>query len=172
MEKSRVKAKDGLVPVKPSIRHVDEAINRLFAEVSPLIAAARERAAVVVNAELTNLNWNIGDRINREILGFSRAEYGKQVIRGLAHKLMLFHGSEWDEKTLRHCLRVAETFGKDEIVSATRRQNEEHVELLEMWRSNIRVATYMTELPPKKILEAKFRHAIESVRNRLVAKMD
>ena len=32
---------------------------------------------------------------------------------------------EWDrcdEKTLRHCLRVAETFGKDEIVSATRRQ--------------------------------------------------
>ena len=31
---------------------------------------------------------------------------------------------EWDrcdEKTLRHCLRVAETFGKDEIVSTTRR---------------------------------------------------
>ena len=68
-----------------------------------------------MNVELTNLNWNIGNRINREILDFSRAEYGKQVIKGLAHKLMLSHGSGWDEKTLRHCLRVAETFwqGRD-----------------------------------------------------------
>ena len=48
-----------------------------------------------------------------------------------------------------------------------RGKNEEHVELLELGRSNIRVASYMTELPPKEVLEAKLRTAIEAARNRL-----
>ncbi len=104
-----------LVSAAHSIERIDEVVNRLFDEVSPLITAARGRAAVVVNAELTNLNWDVGSRINREILGNGRAEYGKRVVKGLAHRLMLSHGSGWDEKTLRHCLRVAETFDKAEI---------------------------------------------------------
>ena len=41
------------------------------------------------------------------------------------------------------------------------------MELLELGRSNIRVASYMTELPPKKVLEARLRTAIEAARNRL-----
>ena len=44
------------------------------------------------------------------------------------------------------------------------------MELLELGRSNIRVASYMTELPPKKVLESKLRIAIESARNRLATK--
>ena len=44
------------------------------------------------------------------------------------------------------------------------------MELLELGRSNIRVASYMTELPPKKVLESKLRIAIESARDRLEAK--
>ena len=48
-------------------------------------------------------------RINREILDNGRAEYGKRVVKGLAHRLMLSHWSGWEENTLRHCLRNAET---------------------------------------------------------------
>lgn len=105
-----------------NVRRVDDAINRLFNEISPLITAARERVAVAVNTELTKLNWNVGNCINRAILERGRAEYGMQVVKGLASRLMLYHGAGWDEKTLRHCLRVAETFSEEEIVSATRRQ--------------------------------------------------
>ena len=104
-----------------SVGLVDDAIDRLFNEISPLITAARERVAIGVNTELTKLNWNVGNCINREILERGRAEYGKQVVKGLASRLILFHGSGWDEKTLRHCLRAAETFGEREIVSAARR---------------------------------------------------
>ena len=119
----RSKAKNAVqVRVSSRIGFVDDAIDRLFNEISPLITAARERVAVGVNTELTKLNWNVGNCINREILGCSRAEYGKQVVKGLASRLMLFHGSGWDEKTLRHCLRAAETFCEKEIVSAARRQ--------------------------------------------------
>jgi len=69
-----------------------------------------------------NKFWDAKSLLIKFILGCSRAEYGKQVVKGLASRLMLFHGSGWDEKTLRHCLRAAETFGEEEIVSAARRQ--------------------------------------------------
>ena len=36
--------------------------------------------AVGVNTELTKLHWNVGNCINREILGCSRAEYGNNGI--------------------------------------------------------------------------------------------
>lgn len=99
--------------VSSGVGLVDDAIDRLFNEISLLITASRERVAVNVNTELTKLNWNVGHCINREILGYHRAEYGKQIVKGLAIRLMLSHGAGWDEKTLRHCLRVAETIVMD-----------------------------------------------------------
>ena len=44
---------------------------------------------------------------------------------------------------------------------------EEQVELLQLAESGIRVATYLTELPPKAILEQRLRAAAELARARL-----
>ena len=77
----KVKSKKSVcIQASPSAATVDDAIDRLFNEISPLITAARERVAVGVNTELTKLNWNVGNCINREILGCSRAEYGNNGI--------------------------------------------------------------------------------------------
>jgi predicted nuclease of restriction endonuclease-like (RecB) superfamily len=46
-------------------------------------------------------------------------------------------------------------------------KSDERIELLELSKSGIRVAEYMTELLPKKILEKKFHEAILSARLRL-----
>ncbi len=46
-------------------------------------------------------------------------------------------------------------------------KNEEHVELLQLDRSNIRVAEYLTALPPREILRAKLHQSIEIARQRL-----
>lgn len=46
-------------------------------------------------------------------------------------------------------------------------KNEEHVELLQLDRSNIRVADYLTLLPPKEILQDKLHRSIEIARQRL-----
>lgn len=40
-------------------------------------------------------------------------------------------------------------------------KNEEHIELLQLDRSNIRVADYLTALPPQKLLQEKLHKAIE-----------
>jgi len=49
-------------------------------------------------------------------------------------------------------------------------KSEEHIELLQLENSNIKVADYLTQLPDKKLLEQKFRAAIEIAKQRLEAK--
>jgi len=41
------------------------------------------------------------------------------------------------------------------------------IELLELNKSGIRVAEYLTELPPKKLLEEKLAKAIQLAKNKL-----
>jgi hypothetical protein len=49
-------------------------------------------------------------------------------------------------------------------------KSEEHVELLQLERSGIRVAEYMTELPPRDLLRKKLHEAIILARARLKEK--
>lgn len=88
----------------------------LLTEIRQLIADARTRVAATVNAELTLLYWQIGKRINTEILQGERAEYGKQVIATLAQQLTNEYGRGWGARQLRDCLRIAEVFPDERIV--------------------------------------------------------
>lgn len=51
-------------------------------------------------------------------------------------------------------------------------KKHETVELLELERSGIRVAEYLTELPPRKALERKLHKAIEHARQRFESRVD
>ena len=44
---------------------------------------------------------------------------------------------------------------------------EEQVELLQLGRSGIRVASYLTDLPPKDVLQKKLKAAAELARRQL-----
>ena len=94
----------------------------LAADIKQLIQSAKQRAAVAVNAELTLLYWQVGKRIADEVLQGERADYGQQVIAGLAKQLTAAFGKGWSSKQLHHCLRFAESFPEPQIVSALRRQ--------------------------------------------------
>lgn len=94
----------------------------LVADIHQLIDSARQRAAVAVNAELTLLYWQVGRRIQAEVLKGERAAYGQQIVPALAAQLTAAYGRGWGEKQLRHCLRAAETFPDEAILSTLRRQ--------------------------------------------------
>jgi predicted nuclease of restriction endonuclease-like (RecB) superfamily len=47
-------------------------------------------------------------------------------------------------------------------------KNEEHVELMQLDKSNIRVADYLTELPEKKLLESKLHQSVERAKNKII----
>jgi predicted nuclease of restriction endonuclease-like (RecB) superfamily len=46
-------------------------------------------------------------------------------------------------------------------------KSDEHIELLQLGKSGIRVAAYLTELPPRSVLERKLREAVRRARSRL-----
>ena len=94
----------------------------LLADVRQLIDSARQRVASTVNAELTQLYWQIGSRVNAELLKGQRAEYGKQVVAELARQLTTDFGKGWSEQQLRHRVRLADTFPVDQILSTVRRE--------------------------------------------------
>ena len=54
-------------------------VTPLVDDLRQIINEARNRVAVNVNAELTLMYWHIGERINREVLGNERAEYGEEM---------------------------------------------------------------------------------------------
>ena len=49
-------------------------------------------------------------------------------------------------------------------------KNEEHIELLQLDKSNIRVAEYLTALPPQKLLQEKLHKAVEIAQQKLTHK--
>lgn len=45
-------------------------------------------------------------------------------------------------------------------------KNKEHIEIMRLHEDNIRVAEYMTKLPPKNVLQRRLRQSIEIARNK------
>lgn len=63
----------------------------LFNELSQLIEQSRRQAVIQINSALTILFWQIGKRINREILQNKRVDYGKQIVVTLSRQLSRSH---------------------------------------------------------------------------------
>lgn len=103
----------------------------LFGEIKDLIQSAKQRAAVAINAELTLLYWQMGQRINTEVLKGERADYGKEIMTDLSRQLTRHFGKGWSTQQLRHCIKFADVCASEEIVSTVWRQlSWSHLKLL------------------------------------------
>ncbi len=87
-------------------------------EIVLLIEQSKQRLATNVNSAITYLYWQIGKRINQEVLNNERAEYGKQIIARLSKELTVRFGKGFEEANLRRMLQFAQIFN-DEKISAT-----------------------------------------------------
>ena len=67
----------------------------LAADVRGMIEQTRGQVARVVNAGMTLLYWRIGRRIQVEVLGNQRAEYGKEILATLSQELSWSHFVEF-----------------------------------------------------------------------------
>ncbi|HET7230977.1 MAG TPA: PDDEXK nuclease domain-containing protein [Longimicrobium sp.] len=95
-----------------------EAAGELDAEIGEMIRAARQHVAQVVNAGLTLLHWQIGNRIRREVLREERAEYGGLIIDEVSRKLRAEFGRGFGRRNLFHMVRFAEVFPDPGIVQS------------------------------------------------------
>lgn len=95
----------------------------LVEDLRQIIEQARERVAATVNSELTMMYWHIGERINRDVLGNQRAEYGKQIVSTVSRQLQEEYGTKgFDEKNIRRMMQFAQIMPDVQIVVTLSRQ--------------------------------------------------
>ena len=83
----------------------------LIDDLRQIIDSARSHVASTANYEVTMMNWNIGNRINRDVLNNERAEYGKQIVALVARQLQEEYGTKgFDEKSIRRMMQFARLF--------------------------------------------------------------
>lgn len=104
---------------------------QLFVSIKQLIEQSKQEIAVSVNATMSLLYWQIGEKINTEVLQHKRAEYGKQIVATLWRQLEKEYGTSFSEKNLRRMMQFAETFPDKKIVATLIRQlSWSHIKLL------------------------------------------
>lgn len=111
MKKTRLPARKNrlVVPVRP---------RGLLTDVRELIRSTQEGVARAVNASLTLLHWQIGQRIRKDILKEKRAEYGEQIVQSLSAQLETEFGRGFGARNLFRMIRFAEVFPDTKIVTS------------------------------------------------------
>ena len=100
----------------PTSKHSIELL--VLTDVRKLILAARSGVAQTVNQGLVLLNWEVGNRIRREILNEERAQYGEQIVQTLSARLQQEFGRGYSRRNLFNMIKFSEVFPDSEIVHA------------------------------------------------------
>ena len=138
--------------------------NRLFSDVRELIEQGRQQIAVSVNSTMSFLYWQIGKRINEEILQDKRAEYGKQIVAILSRQLEMKYGTSFSEKNLRRMMQFATVFPeKNIVVSLIRELSWTHVIALLPIDDPLKREFYIEMCKLEKWSVRTFRNRIQSM---------
>ena len=92
------------------IEQAPDSMSGLFQDACVIIEQAQTAAYRAVNETLIKRNWLLGMRIQKEVLNDKRAEYGEQVIRGLAKDLTLKYGAGYSRNNLYRYLSFYKSF--------------------------------------------------------------
>ena len=90
--------------------------SKFYRDIRYLIDETHRSVALAVNTGMTMLYWQIGKRINDEILKGKRAEYGKEIVVSLARQLVVEYGNSFSDKNLRRMSQFSEVYPSKEIV--------------------------------------------------------
>ncbi len=103
-------------------KEISNTNNQLFLDIKQLIDQTRLGVSQTINVGLTMLYWNIGKKINDEILNNKRANYGKQIISTLGKQLEEQYGKGFSVQNLRRMMQFSEVFSDPKIVASLLRQ--------------------------------------------------
>jgi predicted nuclease of restriction endonuclease-like (RecB) superfamily len=94
----------------------------LLEDVVGIIQDARMNVSRAVNSGHVVAYWNVGNRIRKDILKKSRAEYGKQIVSTLSRQLIDIFGQGFSRPNLFKMINFAAVFEDFNIVSTLSRQ--------------------------------------------------
>ena len=136
----------------------------LIDAVKTLIERSKQQVALTVNANLSMLYWEIGKRINDEILQNKRAEYGGQVIALLSRQLQIDYGSGWSQRQLHLCTKFSEVFTDFDIVHTLCTQlSWSHIRLIIPMEDDLKRLFYIEMCKIEKWSVRIFQERIQSM---------
>ncbi|WP_198540618.1 YhcG family protein [Capnocytophaga sp. H4358] len=94
----------------------------LLSELSVLIENGQQQIVFYANSTLTLVFWQVGKRINEDVLNNERATYGKRIVPMIANELESKYGRNFTEKNIRRMMQFAEVFPDFQIVVPLARQ--------------------------------------------------
>jgi predicted nuclease of restriction endonuclease-like (RecB) superfamily len=124
--------------------------DNLLNELSQLIEQSKKQISVQANSVLTILFWQIGHKINQNILQNLRAEYGKQIVSTVSTQLKNKYGKNFELRNVRRMMQFSEQFTAIEVVVSL---------------SQTLSWSHFVELLPLKSMEAKLFYAQTSAEN-------
>ncbi|MCQ2072307.1 MAG: PDDEXK nuclease domain-containing protein [Bacteroidaceae bacterium] len=137
----------------------------LLSDLCQIIDRAKTWVASSVNHEMTMMYWHIGERINRDVLGNQRAEYGKQIVSQIATQLQEQYGNKgFDERNIRRMMQFAQEMPDEQIVSqlATQLSWSHFVEVLPL-KDPLAREFYLTMSASSKWGRNQLRKEIDSM---------
>ena len=124
-------------------KEIYQGLNKLYADVSEILANARKRAYTAVNFAMVESYWLIGQQIvEHEQHGEARADYGKGLLKELAARLTTDFGKGFDESNLRYmrlfyrCFPKCDTLRHELTWSHYRRLISVENEAARLWYMN------------------------------------
>ena len=116
--------------------------NNLFEQIKNLIEQTKQNVAISVNSSLTMMYWEIGNKINQDILKNQRAEYGKEIVVTLSRQLQDNFGKGFDEKNLRRMIQFANAIEKQKVVTLSRQLSWSHFLALLPLQESLKIEFY------------------------------
>ncbi|MCR5069646.1 MAG: PDDEXK nuclease domain-containing protein [Prevotella sp.] len=143
----------------------DGFVETLVTDLRHIIDEARNHVAATANYELTLMYWHIGERINRDVLGYERAAYGKQIVSKVSTQLQNIYGKKgFDARSVRRMLQFASKFPDIKIVStlSTKLTWSHIIEALPI-KDNIQCEFYLTLAAEQRWSVQRLRKEIDSM---------
>ena len=134
----------------------------LVQEISLLIEESKQQVVRTANSALTTLFWQVGKRVNDEVLKNDRAQYGKQIIANVSAQLELRYGRNFTEKNLRRMMQFAVEFPEFQIVVTLSRQLSWSHFLVLLPLKNRQAKQYYVNLSTSELWSVReLRHQVE-----------
>ena len=91
--------------------------DRLFKDLSRIIENRKKMISYQASNGVIQLFWEVGKKINEDILNNQRAEYGKQIVVSVTRQLQAKFGRAFNEKNVRRMMQFATQFPQIKTVS-------------------------------------------------------
>jgi len=98
---------------KETIIRIDDS---LITDIKQLIYESKQKVAIAINSTITILYWNIGKRINKDILKNKRADYGKVILPTVSAKLQSEFGRGFSHQNLYRMIKFHSYFSDEQIL--------------------------------------------------------